>query len=246
MASDTGQTNHGRKIATLFVHGIGGHFQQFMTLPGIAARFGTAETFLLPGHGGTFAALLKTDVEDWLGDVEHRLKRLSDGYDEVILVGHSLGTLLTMYAAYKNPFKVKRLLLWATPFGISVRTSLTQKFRYRREQTPKTGGIAASDILSTDLPTALEAVRMLPKLSRIATFSKRCEIVYPSLPFDFECFQIHYDELVHPVRSTAVLKKNPRAHVHLLTESSHGYLVSPELEHVEDTLIHMLTRAAAG
>lgn len=232
-----------KKLATMFVHGIGGHFKQFASLPEAAAPFGTVETFILPGHGGRFADLLKTDVADWLGDVEARLARLSESHDEVVLVGHSLGTLLSMYAAYKNPFKVKRLLLWATPFGISLRSSLAQKMKYKREQTPKTAAVSATDILSTPLPNAIEALRMLPKLSHIVTFSKRCEIVYPSLDFTFECFQVKFDEMVKPEPSMQVLAKNPQAAVHLLTESSHGYLVSPELEMVSDTLVRMLNDA---
>lgn len=234
-----------KSLATLFVHGICGHYSQFAGLPDIAARFGTSETFLLPGHGGAFSTLLKTGVDDWLGDVDQRLDRLSRSHDEVILVGHSLGALLSLYAAYKNPFRVKRIFLWAAPLGISRTSSLRQKLKYRRAQTPKTAGIRLTDLLSVGLPTPLEGLRMLPLLSDIVSFSKRCEIVYPTLPFDITGFQVQYDEVVDPDRSMRLLKTNVRANVHLLTESSHGALVSPERELVEATFQEILQASRA-
>lgn len=232
-----------KKIATIFTHGIAGDFKQFGKLPSVAKAFGDVETFLLPGHGGEFSALLRTNVDIWLNDVEERLLKYEKTHDEIVLVGHSLGTLLSMYAAYKHPFKVRRLLLWATPFGITMRNSMAQKMKYKREQTPKTAGIRASDILSTKAPTALQAVRMLPRLSGIVTFARRCEIVYPTLPFEIEAFQVKFDELVVPETSMKMLKNNPRANVQLLTESSHGYLVPPEIDYVADALTRMLEKA---
>lgn len=232
-----------KNIAVLFVHGIIGSFVEVAGLPEAASVYGHVDLQLLPGHGGPFADFLRSDIDDWLQSVDERLAILSKEYDEVILFGHSLGALLALYAAYRNPFKVKRIVLWACPFKISAPTVTARligsQLKRRETGTP----VLDKSKPSTKWPTPWQAVRSIKRLLPIVTFSRRVEIVYPSLPFEITVFQVEHDALINPDKSERKLLENPTATVHRLTESTHAYLVSPEYERVEETLKTILAKA---
>lgn len=232
-----------KKIAILFVHGIIGGFVEVAGLPEAAADYGHVDLQVLPGHGGPFADFLRSDIDAWLRSVDERLAALSKAYDEVILFGHSLGALLALYAAYKNPFNVKRIMLWACPFKISAPTVSARLLRSQIKRRETGAPVLDKSKPSTKWPTPWQAVRSIKRLLPIVTFSRRVEIVYPSLPFEITAFQVEHDELINPDKSERKLLENPNALVHRLSESSHAYLVSPEYEQVESTLKTILERA---
>lgn len=70
--------------------------------------------FTLPGH----MTNLSTDVEyeDWIHAVDKRINKLVElGYNDIYLVGHSMGGVLATYAAIKHK-QVKKLVLIAPAF----------------------------------------------------------------------------------------------------------------------------------
>lgn len=91
--------NHypGSKQVILFIHGILEGPKQFRHLAQIAYEMGySTQVLLLPGHGekgGTFA---KTSCKQWVLYVSEQIKYMKKQYDEVLIVGHSMGALLAL------------------------------------------------------------------------------------------------------------------------------------------------------
>ena len=65
----------------------------------------------------------KSAFSIWENEVSEKIKRLSAHYDNIVIVAHSLGTLLAINAAIHFPEKIKQLFLIAVPLKITVKPS---------------------------------------------------------------------------------------------------------------------------
>lgn len=65
----------------------------------------------LPGHGKELK-LENTTYKDWIMAAEESLKRLEEKYDDIYLIGFSMGGMIAAYLAAK--YNVKKLVLLAT------------------------------------------------------------------------------------------------------------------------------------
>ena len=105
------------KKAVLIIHGFaGGTYDEeplFFRLQS-ESKF-DVYNFTLPGH----ITNLSTDVEyqDWIDAVDKRINKLIEiGYNDIYVVGHSMGGVLATYAAIKYK-QVKKLVLVAPAFS---------------------------------------------------------------------------------------------------------------------------------
>ena len=81
----------------LFIHGFLEGPSQFETLASLAVEAGwDARALLLPGHGGTGKAFAKSHRMIWWQAVDFEIKRLSRQYQQILLVGHSMGALFSL------------------------------------------------------------------------------------------------------------------------------------------------------
>ena len=101
--------------AVLFIHGILGtprHFDFLLPLlPGTWSR----RAILLPGHGGSCRDFARSSMEEWKACCEKAFTELAAEHERVLLVGHSMGTLLSVYLAEKYPEKVGSIFALAMP-----------------------------------------------------------------------------------------------------------------------------------
>ena len=106
----------------VFIHGILEGSMQFRNLGVIAYNEGYSSLILLlPGHGRTGEAFAKARLGEWIDYVNKRIKKIEKEYKHIILVGHSMGSLLAVeYAAY-FPGKIKKIILLALPTGIYIK-----------------------------------------------------------------------------------------------------------------------------
>ncbi len=110
-----------RKTAILFVHGIAGSVQVFdfmkASLPdGMDVFFKTLE-----GHGSDWKNFSRCRFPLWIKDVERTLQDILSQHDSLLLVGHSMGCLLSLEMARRYPDRVKGLFLLCPPVKIGVR-----------------------------------------------------------------------------------------------------------------------------
>ncbi len=108
--------------AILCLHGFLGspaHFRPF--LPFFPAGY-SVYALLLDGHGGSTKDFAHASMEKWKTQVEDAVRNLSDKYEKIYIVAHSMGTFFAMEASLAHP-KIKGIFLLATPLKIAVRLS---------------------------------------------------------------------------------------------------------------------------
>ncbi|MFO7585595.1 MAG: alpha/beta fold hydrolase, partial [Anaerolineales bacterium] len=76
---------------------------------------------LLPGHGTSPQELNRTNWQEWVKDGQELLDRLFETCEQVWVGGESMGGVLALYLAAKNP-KVKGLLLYAPAIKLTMTT----------------------------------------------------------------------------------------------------------------------------
>lgn len=107
---------HG-KVACLLVHGFGCGPIQMRELAENLCTWGfAARGILLPGHCRNTGGLSLNSHLDWKEKVESEYRQLQLNYEEVIVIGFSLGALLTLQLAIKYP--VERIVLMGIPMFI--------------------------------------------------------------------------------------------------------------------------------
>jgi len=103
----------------VFLHGFIGSPNQFEDLADFAyAHNCSVLSLLLPGHGGTAKEFRKFRLNNWERHLEDELARVSASYQNVILVGHSIGGLLSLNASLNKNFNIKGVLLLSSPLRL--------------------------------------------------------------------------------------------------------------------------------
>jgi carboxylesterase len=74
----------------------------------------------LKGYGTKPEDLIGVTLEDWLADATSGVDRLLDTCQQVFVVGHSLGGVLTLLTASRRE-EVDGVVTWAAPYGIKNR-----------------------------------------------------------------------------------------------------------------------------
>lgn len=105
------------RTACLLIHGLGGGPIQMRELAETLAPSGiTTRGILLPGHCCSYEDLEGVSSKDWYKKVEDEYIKLKEEYEDVAVVGFSLGALLALKLAVNNP--VKRVVVMGTPIFI--------------------------------------------------------------------------------------------------------------------------------
>ena len=192
----------------VFIHGILGspaHFD-FLLAHAHAAGVSTA-SLLLPGHGGAGIAFAKTDVTQWKNYVLAQIEPLTKRYKRVLLYGHSMGCLLSIYAARALLGAVHGMFFLALPLHIrlswrAIALSFTALFS--RKETPQMAAVKVSYSIA---PTPLYVyVRWLPNFIRLLRFAKETRRQGDFPDIETVCLFSAHDELVPPCAARAAQK----------------------------------------
>ena len=90
--------------ACLLIHGLGCGPIQMRELAEYLCKWGfTARGILLPGHCRNAGGLALNAHHAWREKVEYEYQQLKEEYENVVVIGFSLGALLTLQLAMKYP-----------------------------------------------------------------------------------------------------------------------------------------------
>ncbi len=185
----------------LYIHGIMGSPIEFRQLVD-HAEFPKVnyKAILLPGHGGSGKQFGKYKAQDWQEQVFNEIEYHYQNNIVLILIGHSLGGLLTLQAAAKYP--VAGMIL--------INTALRTRFTIRQMQLSLRVLFSSKDNLDPIISTYRKTFSICTKdwwtiplwilrLIDVMQIANQTEKLLPQVKSNIHIFQSVKDETVDPI-----------------------------------------------
>ena len=217
-----------RKTVVL-IHGILGTPDHFSFLLDVIHQDWNVCNLLLDGHGAGPAEFAATSMAKWQTQVSQQLDQIAQYSNRVVIVAHSMGTLLAIRQAIARPELICHLLLLAVPLQPFVRpaTALASaRLALGLGDKDPLARIMRDDS-SVTLPRGV--FHYTPWIPRFWELLRECRFTCKALPklnVSCDAFQSRKDELVG-MSSARLLAENPHVCVHVLEDSGH-FTYSPE------------------
>ena len=220
------------RTAILFIHGILEGPYQFREFAEISLQQGhSAYAILLPGHGGSGEQFAKSNKGQWVGAIEKKIEQLEKKYDELIMVGHSMGALLSILSISHHP-KIKKAFLIATPLKIRVNlqgvtVSLKAASGHINEQDPYL--VAFYRIWSVRCAKPHTYLKWLPRYQDLFSLVHETRNILNQIQIPLGIAHSMKDEFVSD-QSIDIFQNQLTCHYNILTlkKSGHFYYVPEE------------------
>lgn len=207
--------------AVLMIHGIAGTPAHFRELIPVIPETMSVYNILLDGHGGSVKDFARTSMKKWKDQALGAVTELSQRYEKLYIVAHSMGTLFAIRAAIEQPEKIRGLFLLAVPSRPWVRfstwcTSVQLALGKENERT-RILGDACSIRLQRNL---LSYIGWIPRFWELLMEVRKVRKLLPQLNTPTMSFQSKVDELVS-ARSIGDLEVHPVIQNTVLYDSGH-------------------------
>ncbi|MFC7782452.1 alpha/beta hydrolase [Legionella taurinensis] len=204
--------------ALLLLHGFSSSPAVFRNLLGAFAGYDAVVAPVLPGHSENLNAFAEVKASDWLASVEDVCATLVAEFQQVDIMGLSLGGLLACHLSSRFPLNHLYLLAPALDLQLALPGSLKlarilYQLGFRQLRS------AAGNLFTTDHCEI--AYRQLPltTIIEILTLVKQFEFKPPTCPTDV--FLGCYDEVVASRRVAARFAGCDNVTIHWLAKSAH-------------------------
>jgi esterase/lipase len=236
------------KTAVLFIHGILGtprHFSHILPLVSFVPDHVSYYNMQLPGHGGTVGDFSRSSMRQWKDAVWKVFDQLAQSHEQVVIVGHSMGTLFALQLATEYPEKVPLLFLIAVPLRPwvswqGIQCCMRATFGCAREDHPaemaivRAGGTKLTKKLWCYIPWAPHMISLLIDAHRTVQ-------LLPLLQTKTIVYQSKQDEMVS-LRSGKILAKYEPVRLSTLPDSTHFYYPPEDMKFVCTAFTEALTR----
>lgn len=221
----------GARTAVLFVHGIAGTPDHFDPLIPLLPPEWSFSNLLLAGHGKGVEEFSATSMKAWRAQVLGEIDRLRADHRQVLLVGHSMGTLLSIEAAVQDPTRIGGLFLLAVPLkwrlGLpAVTNSLKVVFGRVREDDVRALATKRASSIRHD-PRVWKYIGWIPRFLELFAQMRTVRRLLPCLTVEAEVLQSRQDELVSRA-SERYLRDHLYIHLTVLPHSAHYYYAAED------------------
>lgn len=236
--------------AVLFIHGFLGSPRQFQYLEPIVRKSGCdAYSLLLPGHGGTLSDFVRSGRSKWQSYVSREVERLRAQYESILLVGHSMGCLLAVNAALKDPAGIRGILALALPLYMRVSARgmqinwryVTGRMRKRDERMQ-----AAKEFCGVSDVFLWNAARMIPRVFDVLYMTWQSRVQVTKLRVPLSVVHSPGDEWVSRRTLAFAQNKLRDADIILLSESGHFWYADVDRQIIQNKLAQLLEQCGAG
>lgn len=228
----------GATCAVLFIHGILStprYFDRF--LPAIPEGW-DIYNILLDGHGGTVKDFSGTSMAKWKAQVKMRMSELCSRYRNVVVIAHSLGTLLTIGEAPRHP-NIKAILLLDVPLNVRIKPvmavqSLKAAFGTLDGNDPWESALGS--FISIVLTRRLwQYLGWIPRFWELLCLCRQTREEIGNISVPCYVFLSRQDELVS-MKSARYFQGHPTVTYEILEHSGHNYFPAEDLEKVLTTM----------
>jgi len=223
------QRNHKRQTALLLLHGYSSSPAVYRKMMHHLPPYDATVVPVLPGHGNNLEAFAQTPAEEWLRAVELAYEQLAHEYEQVDVMGLSLGGVLACHLA--NQFSLHHLYLLAPALNLHLPLNSTLKL----VQTLRFLGFsavrsAAGNLLTDD--SCEIAYRQLPLASimQILSFIRDFSFKVPACPTDV--FLGRHDAVVNSKAVAERFQHDSRVRIHWLDHSAHVLPLDGDIDQI--------------
>lgn len=213
----------GSTQAVLMIHGIVGTPRHFDCLLPHVPKHWSVYNILLDGHGGTVRDFSRSSMAKWKAQVHQELSELCSRYEQVVVIAHSMGTLLTIEAAPNFP-QVKALILLNVPLCPRVHPALIPRLlklcfgKINRHDPRELALERASGVQVTW--KLWQYLGFIPRFVELLRLCKQTQKLVPGITLPCHAYFSTHDELVS-MRSRRFFLDHPVARHHILWHSGH-------------------------
>ncbi|MBQ8623774.1 MAG: alpha/beta fold hydrolase [Oscillospiraceae bacterium] len=216
----------GAKTAVLCIHGIVGSPNHFREIIPLLPEDWSVYCIMLDGHGKRVEDFSETSMEKWKIQVAEVLHKLCYQYENVIIVAHSMGTLLALNESQKHPDRINKMILLAVPLKVYVHPSLmssSMKLVFDRINEDDVIDIATRDACSVEPDKQIwKYLGWIPRFLELFELIRDTRKIIPEISVPTYVFQSKNDELVL-YSAKEYLKGNANIKVQTLENSGHFY-----------------------
>ena len=231
----------GAETAVLFVHGILGTPDHFIPFLSLVPPEDSVINLLLEGHGGSVRDFSAASMDRWKQQVCKALQTLRADHNRVVIAAHSMGTLLAIQEAVKEP--VAALFLLNVPLSVRPTPQLLPTvWAVCRSRSPLGDQrlLAARNACSIQQdPRFWRYLGWVPRYAELFSEIGRTRKLVQSLTVPCYAYFSLKDEMVSP-KSAGFLAGNPFITVKTLAGSGHFYYTPEDLRLLQADFSHML------
>jgi carboxylesterase len=197
---------------------------------------------LLPGHGAPAMEFAKARMSDWETHIKTELDKYGH-YDQIDLVGHSIGGLLALLVSLDTGYKIGRAVLLFTPLKVYLINPFALLTRFRTHIGRKDDEISKAyrDLVSVrcGFPAYVMCLNVLLQPHKLMrTVKKRLgEITIPTLVIHSK------NDETASFKSSKLFDKgliHSRHKIITLNDSYHTYLTRGDWERIQDEVLDFL------
>lgn len=232
----------GARVAVLFVHGIMGTPNHFRDLVPLIPDDFSVLNIVIEGHCGSVSDFSHASMRKWENCVERAVNELLETHEEIYVLAHSMGTLLTMEQAMKEP-RITRLFYLSVPIKVGLKPRFLDtaaKVYFKRVRPCDKYALAGVECYGiTDSKNIFKYLGWAPRF--IDLFKKISQVRKRLLELKTPCtaYQSALDEMVSP-KSIEILKRESSIKVVTLEGSGHFYYSPEDMEFLKQEFTEFL------
>ena len=218
----------------LFIHGILGSPKHFKDLIPQVPKEMDVYAILLDGHGKTVKDFSTTSMEKWRSQAMKAISELTEAYEEVYIVAHSMGTLFAIRGGVTYPERIKGLFLIASPVRLFIKpeiavTTLRVGFGNMEKYQNKPRVLAADEAYSVERDRRFWIYfAWIPRFLELFSEIRKTRKLIGSLKVPTTVYQSRHDEMV-ACSSKKCFDCCELAEVTFLESSAHFYYDKDDL-----------------
>lgn len=228
----------GAENAVLFVHGINATPRFFDDFAALVPPDWSVHSLLLPGHGGTVKDFGAHSAREWEVHVRASLDELRQTHENIYIVAHSLGTLLSIREAVRDNTRIAGMLLLCVPLRIWSRPTAWLR-NLCRVLNPQKYALELRTCYGTETDWRLwRYVGWIPRYLELFALSADARKMVSGLTVPTRVYMAGRDEQVS-LRGEKCMMNVPAITLHRMPQSSHHLFTPEDKQALLDAMLDM-------